>query len=376
MSDYGDGDYDDFEDDFHDMLYDADPNPELADDLAEHTLHSPLWQDDPSEELRDYFSDWDYYSDDYFDDDPALLNGPELPQSKRNRRPEDGVAHETIRKRKRQLSDTGEQPDLKRHATDALRACLRGTVWKSDSPDRTVVFDFGAEDAVALRLNDEVMQAAYNREHGFGKGRQKRDESWANDLSLADMGLKPEGRMGVHEQREDTENDDEEDDIEQEAEQVAIKDEQDDNEYGIGVDEEVARAQVMVEQDDRIELRSELTSRATGEVQEEQLQHKKRGRKRRKLSDAEAREEPILPTPDASLESDIDEDVQQVEQESAAITSKAAGRKRKLSLSSATASTASSRAKRIAVSNATPDEKGIVKTAAASRPTRNRKKAS
>lgn len=39
----------------------------LQDDLAEHTMHSPVWQEHPADDTAEYWSDWDYYSDDYYD---------------------------------------------------------------------------------------------------------------------------------------------------------------------------------------------------------------------------------------------------------------------------------------------------------------------
>lgn len=40
----------------------------LQDDLAEHTMHSPVWVNyDPAYEADDTWSDWEYYSDDYYD---------------------------------------------------------------------------------------------------------------------------------------------------------------------------------------------------------------------------------------------------------------------------------------------------------------------
>lgn len=41
------------------------------DDLAEHTMHSPVILDlDPSFHIADGFSDWEYYTDEYYDQDP------------------------------------------------------------------------------------------------------------------------------------------------------------------------------------------------------------------------------------------------------------------------------------------------------------------
>ncbi|KAL9117236.1 MAG: hypothetical protein Q9187_006231 [Circinaria calcarea] len=61
-------DEDDYYDDDDDYYYvDEGPVTE-ADDLVEHTMHSPVWQDnDPSYEMAEGWSDWEYYSDDYYD---------------------------------------------------------------------------------------------------------------------------------------------------------------------------------------------------------------------------------------------------------------------------------------------------------------------
>lgn len=50
--------YDSPYEDVYDLLDDADPAPELADDLAERAVYSPVWQHTHTGELRDYFSDW------------------------------------------------------------------------------------------------------------------------------------------------------------------------------------------------------------------------------------------------------------------------------------------------------------------------------
>lgn len=53
-----------------DFLYDEDEIPFIeADDLAAHTMQSPVWiNHDPSYETISTISDWDYYSDDYWDE--------------------------------------------------------------------------------------------------------------------------------------------------------------------------------------------------------------------------------------------------------------------------------------------------------------------
>src|SRR3954454_17739609 len=98
LEDYAYSPYDDLED----ILWDADPNPELADDLAEHALHSPVYLDEiAGYELEEYHSDWEYYSDDYMDDDPTLEN-------------REFVEKDSFQKRgkKRKLVDTKDIPAL------------------------------------------------------------------------------------------------------------------------------------------------------------------------------------------------------------------------------------------------------------------------
>ncbi|KAK5073679.1 hypothetical protein LTR64_007184 [Lithohypha guttulata] len=397
MSDYEEYGDDDF-DDFHDMLYDADPAPDLADDLAEHAAYSPVWQDNPTEELREYFSDWTYYSDDYFDDDPNILNNkaknekdrkvPLKPQRKPQPQPR-------TRGRKRKLSQANESPDLELREVDALRACLRGTVWKGGSPEPLRELKFGTEEPVALRLSDKVMRAAYSKKQGFGRGRLTRDESWANDLSLADMGLKSERSISMHnkldvEDQEEYEEADE-DDVE------AGEDEE------VEIDEEAVMMEGMVSEQYRVEVQSELAPNENKTVQEE-VDEQQKTRKRRKLDVVDSQNnQRALPTPDASLESEVSESSQDVsgtctvqqptykrrrrppkydannttkQTELAEPAGTTTGRKRKLSPSESrlTASTASSRAKRVATSNGSSDIKATRDTAAAGRPTRSRKK--
>ncbi|KAL1970981.1 hypothetical protein VTN77DRAFT_2815 [Rasamsonia byssochlamydoides] len=45
----------------------------VADDLAEAATYSPVAVDDPSLDTLESFSDWEYYSDDFYDDDPTVL---------------------------------------------------------------------------------------------------------------------------------------------------------------------------------------------------------------------------------------------------------------------------------------------------------------
>lgn len=208
--------YDDEYADFHDMLYDADPDPDLADDLAEHAAHSPVYIDNPNEEVRDYFSDWEYYSDDYFDDDPILLANMSKDQAgekSSTRSNQQG----TKRGRKRKLSEARDRPHSDTKELKALKACMQGTVWKTQSPELEENYRGGNSQRVALRLSKAIMRSAYSTKKGFGTGRAAKDESWANDLSLADMGLRTETSMDLQHNNSSVVNDEiiEEDDGEE-----------------------------------------------------------------------------------------------------------------------------------------------------------------
>ena len=388
--------YDDEFDEFNEMLYDADASPDLADDLAEHAMHSPLWQENPTEELRDYHSDWEYYSDDYFDDDPDLLNG--VTKTGDGQRLGQNPVQPAKRGKKRKLSETREHPKLEKKEFEALTACLRGTVWKSQSPETGVTYRQGVDSPVALHLSEEIMQNAYSRKRGFGKGRVKHDESWANDLSLADMGLKAERTMSVHEQPK---GDEEEEDADIDGD--AIDQEEETGDDNDSMDEEAVDAGTLVAEPYRVDIQPEPTPLDSAAVQAE-MDHGRTTRKRRKLS-AQAQPAKVqntLPTPDGSLDRDqseaaVEEDTIKTENptkrgrgrpkksetvgnavpeegEKETKAQPGPGRKRKLSVNSATASTASSRAKRLDIKKDSTDSKSTVFTAAATRPTRNRKK--
>lgn len=384
--------YDPDLDDFNEMLYDADAEPDLADDLAEHAMHSPLWQDNPTEELRDYFSDWEYYSDDYFDDDPNLLNG--LTKTVDGQSVRQRPVQPTKRGKKRKLSETTEHAKFPKKELAALTACLQGTVWKSRSPEPGVIYRKGVDSPVALQLSDEIMRSAYSRKRGFGKGRLQGDESWANDLSLEDMGLKAERSVSMHEPPKVDEEEEEEEDVEADEDAMVAEDRLD--------EEEAVEAETVIDEPNRIALQSELTPVNSAAVQEEIDEGRTRRKKRKVGMTAHAKDEKnALPTPDGSLDKDqSDADMEQGsqgveqpakrgrgrpktletgskaprEEKTEDVQKVGPSRKRKLSINAATGSTASSRAKRLDTKKDTADSKPTIITAAATRPSRNRKK--
>jgi hypothetical protein len=165
-------------DDADDLYYDDDLGDNLADDLAEHTLPSPIYHEDPAYEMLEYFSDWEYYSDDYYDDDPALLK--KNPQSGA-----DTKADTQAKGKKRKIANTKDIPELALDDRPALAASVRGTVWRGPRPQSPKPYEIGKGPRIALLKNwAEIFERSSPRSI------LKRDESWANDLSLEDMGLR------------------------------------------------------------------------------------------------------------------------------------------------------------------------------------------
>ncbi|KAL2417581.1 hypothetical protein ABEF95_012150 [Exophiala dermatitidis] len=191
MSDFEDYAYSPY-DDIEDILYDADPAPELADDLAEHAVHSPVYEGEVAgSELHDYFSDWEYYSDDYVDDDPALLRqnpqvGSPLKQPLKKR---DDQNERPKRGRKRKLDETTDHQRADAGDVALISRCIKGTVWAKPNARGPPAYKEGQEGKVALMKNWRDVFAI--TDSGWGRSRRDTndDESWAKDMSLADMGL-------------------------------------------------------------------------------------------------------------------------------------------------------------------------------------------
>jgi hypothetical protein len=121
-------------------------------------------------------SDWEYYSDDYYDDDPTLLkNNPQegspLQRSKLK------ISEGLHRGKKRKLAATSDIPELSldEDPSDDLRAMrpwFQGTIWKSGVPERTekTLYQPGMGQRVSLLGNwREVFKAS----QPFGGKRRK-----------------------------------------------------------------------------------------------------------------------------------------------------------------------------------------------------------
>ncbi|KAI9875298.1 MAG: hypothetical protein M1830_008652 [Pleopsidium flavum] len=132
----------------------------MQDDLAEHTMHSPVWQEyDPSYDLTEFWSDWEYYSDDYYDEEPArkeksmtrIRGGTVHTGGKRKTTSNDGG-----RWKRRRLEPTADIPATTLdHFADSGAGTTTFTapivLWRSkESPQREPLFQQGNGERVAL----------------------------------------------------------------------------------------------------------------------------------------------------------------------------------------------------------------------------------
>ncbi|KAJ5649938.1 uncharacterized protein N7484_003661 [Penicillium longicatenatum] len=146
MSD--DEDYYDFEEEY---IYE-DAVPDLVDELAASSWYEAALYEDPGIEVEDYFSDWDYYSDDYHDDDPTVAQS----------RPPTKI-EPAVTKTKKGRTHAAARPH---HPLKLDIASFQGVVWKTDSLERdkdvsVQIYEPGQLDKVAF-LQDwrEVFKSA------------------------------------------------------------------------------------------------------------------------------------------------------------------------------------------------------------------------
>jgi hypothetical protein len=129
-----------------------------ADDLAEHTMHSPVWADmDPDFETEEFWSDWENYSDDYYDCDTRKNTNTEGNGTTGS--PKQGG------KRKRATDDASRQKRKKREKTtpnvpaeESLSATTAGVglaapivIWRSRGhPEKPPALDIENTEKVAV----------------------------------------------------------------------------------------------------------------------------------------------------------------------------------------------------------------------------------
>ncbi|CAI7671398.1 uncharacterized protein N7487_000518 [Penicillium crustosum] len=180
MSD--DDEYYEFEDDY---MYE-DLVPDLVDDLAASSYYEAALYEDPGIDVEDYFSDWDYYSDDYHDDDATVEQSAE-----RKKRTE--IAATAPRRTKasaRPKSQIARIPPTKSPLVPDI-ASFQGVVWKTPALDRdqdvAILYEPDTGEKVALLENwREVFKSA---QPALDRSRLKKRnvvESKHVDLSLAD----------------------------------------------------------------------------------------------------------------------------------------------------------------------------------------------
>ncbi len=229
-------------DDIEDILYDADPAPELADDLAEHAVPSPVYQDEMAGfELQDYFSDWEYYSDDYVDDDPVLLkkNAEAANSTSKPGGESDQGKKGAKRGTKRKLAETLDVPHMDTEERELMTRCIQGTIWAKPVEQKPPSYKNGQDSKVALMKNWKELFAITDDGWGRQGGERKDDESWAKDMSLADMGLQTVQHQSFPEDPE-AQNEYGEDENEDEAQTAGEVDDEDDDEEADKAEESIA----------------------------------------------------------------------------------------------------------------------------------------
>ncbi|KAH1566636.1 hypothetical protein KXX17_002557 [Aspergillus fumigatus] len=146
--------------DDEDVFWIEEPDPTVADDLAEAATHDALYFDDPSLDVEDFYSDWDELSDDYYDDDPTVEKRRRMMDITKNngysgellgniQRP--GLLEQkTLVHRQHRGGVVAESPSFK---TD--QASFQAVIWKSsdDKKNPVTLYEPGDGEKVALLKN-------------------------------------------------------------------------------------------------------------------------------------------------------------------------------------------------------------------------------
>ncbi|CAG8899786.1 unnamed protein product [Penicillium egyptiacum] len=179
MSD--DDEYYEFEDDY---MYE-DLGPDMVDDLAASSHYEAALYEDPGIDVEDYFSDWDYYSDDYHDDDSTVDQSAE-----RKKRTEIAAIAPRRKASSRPKGHIARIPPTKSPLVPDT-ASFQGVVWKTPALDRdqdvATLYEPDTGEKVALLENwREVFKSS---QPALDRSRLKRRnvvESKTVDPSLAD----------------------------------------------------------------------------------------------------------------------------------------------------------------------------------------------
>ncbi|KAJ5443253.1 hypothetical protein N7445_004366 [Penicillium cf. griseofulvum] len=158
----------------------------VQDDLAASSYYEAALYEDPGIDVEDYFSDWDYYSDDYHDDDATVKQSAE-----RKKRTE--IAATAPRRTKASSRTKGHIARIPPTKSPLMPdiASFQGVVWKTPALDRdqdvAILYEPDTGEKVALLENwREVFKFA---QPALDRSRLKRRhvvESKPVDPSLAD----------------------------------------------------------------------------------------------------------------------------------------------------------------------------------------------
>ncbi|KAJ5794955.1 hypothetical protein N7457_001554 [Penicillium paradoxum] len=188
MSD--DDEYYEFEEDYMyedlvpDMVTTNKPLP-IQDDLAASSHYEAALYEDPGIDVEDYFSDWDYYSDDYHDDDATAEKSAE-----RRKRTAMAARAKRLAEPSLQTAPTSAIAPVKSSVVPDISS-FQGVVWKTPALDRdqdvAILYEPDTGDKVALLENwREVFKSA---QPALDKSRLKKrrvEESRIADSALVD----------------------------------------------------------------------------------------------------------------------------------------------------------------------------------------------
>ncbi|QKX63455.1 uncharacterized protein TRUGW13939_10625 [Talaromyces rugulosus] len=188
---------DEYYEDDDDWYWYEDEYTGIGDDLAATAVHSPIMVEDPSLEIVETFSDWEYYSDDYYDDDPSIIKkqGTESGSA-------EGHTDGPPRKKKRKLSALQDVPttlslgpaivDGSSSPTDANS--FQGVLWRRPpaaalGKEEITLYEPGKGEKVAL-LSDwrEVFKSSLARTDWFQNGVNPQED---DDMEKQQQHLEP-----------------------------------------------------------------------------------------------------------------------------------------------------------------------------------------
>ncbi|CAI7605469.1 unnamed protein product [Penicillium glandicola] len=182
MSD--DDEYYEFEDEYpyEDLV------PDMVDDLAASSYYEAALYEDPAIDVEEYFSDWDYYSDDYHDDDATVEQSAE--RKKRTEIAATAPRRTKTSSRAKGHSHIARIPPTKSPLVPDI-ASFQGVVWKTPALDRdqdvAILYEPDTGEKVALLENwREIFKYS---QPALDRSRLKRRhvvESKPVDPSLAD----------------------------------------------------------------------------------------------------------------------------------------------------------------------------------------------